>query len=101
MKLYFPGYEGIPFRSQELPLIRTKQERPEEVWDAKIAILNLSVEADLKEYENICDMVAKGYYIISKELIEYDADIKNWRVFIRYLERFAERPGELQKRITK
>ena len=89
---------NIPFRThmgQEHPTLkRTDPERqqPQLVRDARIKVFNLSEPADVAEYEQIWDQVAKGLAVISVEERQYDKTIKNWRVFLRWATLFYEVP---------
>lgn len=96
--LYFPGVDGVPFRSRNPPALK-QNERSVEVCDVKIKVLDLSIEDDLKEYQRICDLVAKGLYYLSREEIMPNSEKNNWMVLVRYMERYAEPVGELHSRM--
>lgn len=85
-----PGYDGLPFKG---PVMPRKETDPLEVGTkVHIDILELSKKADLEQYKQICQLVGNGYAQISREDLQYDDKLKNWRVFIRWFEVFTYDP---------
>jgi hypothetical protein len=92
--LSFPGYEGVPFRG---PVPDLKHDDPQHMQpqfgqNVYVKVFNLFDEEQLKQYSDICQMVGNGFAAISSEDRVYDDDIKNWRVFIRWIEFFTYDP---------
>ena len=84
-----PGWDGLPFRGTIPDLKDGDPKQPVQHQKVHIEILCLWVENDMKKYREICQVVANGYGLISKEDARYDEQKKNWRVFIRWLELFT------------
>ena len=100
MRVSFPGVGGIPFRGDVVPNIKNEDNRqPVEVNDAKIRIFDLSDPEQLKEYERVFDMVAKGIWYVSMENVQYDPIKQTWKILLRYVEQYMEMPGELERRL--
>lgn len=98
--IYFPGVDGIPYRGTENPFIKKDDPRqPQETLDAKVKILDLSIDEDLKEYQRIWDMISKDLYVYSSERVMENTEKGNWKVLIRYAERYAEMPNYTQNRL--
>ena len=89
-----PGYDGVPFRGKVPELRRDDPTRvqPEIHQQVHIDVLDLSVEADMKRYRELCQTIANGFGQLSKEDMQYDTDKKCWRVFVRWLEFFSTTP---------
>ena len=91
----FRGYEGIPFRSKtDVPpdLKADDPRQPVIVIDAKVRVLLLSDPVHLALYEFIWAQAARERFTHPVEEREYDAELKNWRVFIRFGVRWLEMP---------
>lgn len=91
----FPGFEGIPFRSQSAAPPNLKSDDPKQpivVVDARVRILDLSKKEDLLAYEYIWDQAAKHRFTEPTEDRQYDPEAKTWRVFIRFGVRWLEMP---------
>lgn len=90
----FPGHEGLPFRGAVPNLKHDESQRlqPQTGAIVRVDVLNLANDEDKDEFAKIGQLVANGYAIVSKEEIQYDPDIKNWRVFIRWAELYAYNP---------
>jgi hypothetical protein len=80
----FPGRDGLPYRGQAVPDL--KEDDPLSVGgQVHVHVLVLSNEDDFKLYRAIWQAVGNGFAQISQEDRVYDEDIKNWRVFIRWV----------------
>ena len=95
----FPGFEGIPFRSNGTAPPNLKSDDPDKkqpqiVLDAKVKIFDLAEPEQLKAYEQIWFQIGRGVYKFSAEEREYVPETKSWRVFIRYSECYFELPKE-------
>jgi len=84
-----PGWDGIPFRGPVPDLKEGDPKQPVQHQKVHIEILCLWIDKDMKRYNEICQVVANGFAMISKEDMRYDEKKKNWRVFIRWLELFT------------
>lgn len=92
-QLHWPGTsEGYPFRGPVPGML--KQEEYEEiphVVDARAKMLYLP--DDLKEYEEIIDKCANGWFVLRHEkFLEYDQEKKQLPVFIQWLEVYGHAP---------
>lgn len=96
-RIVMPGYDGIPFRGVVPDLVKGGKTPIERLY-AKVRIFDLSDAKQLEEYQSICDVIAKGWCALSREEIQWVEEKKSWIVFIRYVERFAEMEGELERR---
>jgi hypothetical protein len=89
-----PGFEGTPFRGP-VPDLRhddAMRKQPEMHYKVHVEVLDLSVEEDMKRFRDVCQTIANGFGQPSKEDMQYDAEKKNWRVFIRWMEFFSAMP---------
>jgi len=94
-----PGFDGLPFRGLTIPDLVKDGPQPVEVLDAKVRVFDLSDTKQLAEYEAICDKVAKGLFLMSREEMEWVPENKNWMVMIRFLPRYAEEAGKHLNRL--
>jgi len=89
-----PGFDGLPFRGRVPNLKETDRVQPQVAAQVHVHVLDLSKSEDMKLYRKICQVVGNGMGQISFEKHEYDEDIKNWRVFIRWMLNYAHMPSE-------
>jgi hypothetical protein len=75
-------YKGLPYEGR--PYTVSKDNPPILKRKVHIKQFNLSSEKDLHEYNEIFQGVADGLSIISFEERVYDADLKSWRVLLRW-----------------
>lgn len=94
---HYKGFQGIPFRSKsgKAPDIKANDpKKPVITADARVNILDLGNETDLKEYTRIWDGAAKGLYMISAEDRQWVPEAATWKVFLRWAVRYWEFPEE-------
>ena len=86
-----PGWLGAPYRGNSVPMIRegVEKETPKIGHKYHIEILDLSKEKHLERYTQICQICANGFGTISFEDRQYDKQMKNWRVLLRWAERIS------------
>lgn len=93
----FPGFDGIPFRSNGTAPPNLKADDPRQpilVQDAKVRIFDLSDPEHLAQYEQIWFKIGRGQYKCSAEERQFIPELKNWRVLLRYAEFYFELPKE-------
>ena len=95
----FPGFEGIPFRTNGTAPPNLKSDDPEKkqpiiVQDAKVRIFDLSDPEQLLAYEQVWFRIGRGQYKFSAEERQFLPDLKSWRVLLRYSELYFELPKE-------
>ena len=88
-----PGHDGVPFRGPVPDLKEDDPQQPVQQQKVHVEILELWDAKKLKRYRDICQVIANGFGLISKEEVQYDKDKKGWRVFIRWLELFTTMKG--------
>lgn len=94
----FPGLGGIPFRlmpGETVPMIKDSDPqrlRPTEVREGHAKIFDLSDPKQLAEYEGVIDKVAKGWALLSREEIQWDASKMRYMAFLRWVEVYLEQP---------
>jgi hypothetical protein len=84
-----PGWDGIPFRGPIPDLKENDSKQPAQHQKVHVEVLELWKPKDMARYREVCQVVANGYGLISKEDMRYDEDKKSWRVFVRWLELFT------------
>jgi len=93
-RLVWPGtVDGFPVRvrGSTNPLLTSEQvERMPTVLDAKVKTFDLSNEEDLDQYRDILDRHFNGWYRITTRREAYDADTKNWRVQLEWVQIYGE-----------
>lgn len=95
----FPGVDGAPFRGTQIPnMMHRDAVQPQVVLSAKVKVLDLAKPDELTEYTRIFNCIARNLYVLSFEEIKYNETTQNWKVLIRYGERYAMMPGELEAR---
>lgn len=88
----FPGYEGMPFRGT-VPLLKANDPvKPEQGRQVRVECLDLSDSKQLQHYQDICQVIGNGFAELSYEERQYDTEIKNWRVLIRFMINYAYMP---------
>ena len=94
----FPGWNGLPFRGSIPSLKETDPEyrQPQVSYEPHIWILNLSVKEDLEDYRSVYQLVTNGSAVISAEERQYDKELKNWRIFLRWALMFTHMPTEFR-----
>lgn len=101
-KPVLPGWNGRPFRGP-VPNLRAddpEHRQPQEAARVHVEVLDLSKPADLGKYQELSQMVANGFAMISFEKQEYDPAKKNWRVLVRWFEIFAYMPQAVSRGIV-
>lgn len=78
----FPGLHGVPahtgtdlLRGEEVAKLELRQ-------SGQARVLSLDVTADMAVFQSVVAEVAAGKAVITRELFEYDAGIKSWRVLL-------------------
>lgn len=94
-----PGMDGIPFRtrSSEIPTIKEddpEYRRPQVVDDIHVKTFDTTNEEDMEEYTKVLNLCARGNARIVDRHVEYDEDLKGWRVFLTWSQLFLENPAE-------
>lgn len=74
---------------KNLPRMRSK---------AHIHQFDLTNQEHMEKYESICQAIFDGNARLSFEERVYDADIKSWRVLIRWAEIYMGAPKNLEKK---
>ena len=97
----FPGLDGIPFRSRngQAPLLKSSdplRAQPKIVTDMHVRQFDLSNVEEVKIVTQILDRCAKGQAYLSKQLEQYDSELKSWRMLLIWGEHFLEEPNEQQ-----
>lgn len=90
-----PGWEGAPFRGKKIPDLKEddpRQVQPQQGIEAHVEVLVLGDPVQRKRYQNIMQIIANGFGHLGKEEMVYDAEIKNWRVMIRWWQIFSHLP---------
>ena len=84
------SWNDLPFRihpQQGYPTIRQDDpagQQPALVRDAQVRVFDLSDTAQLQEYQETWDKIAKGQAIFSAEDRQFCEATQNWKVFIRW-----------------
>jgi hypothetical protein len=94
LELVFPGHDGLPFRGS-VPQLKeddSTEKRPQVGTQLYVDVLDLSKPDDLLHYRDVCQMVANGYAQVSYEDRQYDEDVKNWRILLRWFLNYAYVP---------
>jgi hypothetical protein len=91
-----PNFDAPIRYTGDTPLLKST-DKLEETGEVGINIFTLADPIQLKQYQNICDNIAKDLYILSKEDLQWDPDAKNWIVFIRYIKRIYTADPNIQK----
>lgn len=80
-----PGYNGIPFRGEEIPQIKeTDPVKPEVALDGQAAVFDLSKPEHLKYYKNIFHMAYNGRAQIGIDRVDFDANTGKYTAFVRW-----------------
>lgn len=89
-----PGMDGLPFRGHvpDLKNDDPTKVQPRQGARVHVEILELDKADDRKRMEQIYSLVANGTAIISAEEREYDSEMKNWRVFLRWADMYVYNP---------
>jgi len=90
----FPGVDGLPFRGTP-PMLRDNDpdhKQPQRGLEAHLDIFVLNNEDDKKKLVNIRQAAVNGYVQIGKEDLQYDAELKTWRVLVFWYDVFAYMP---------
>jgi hypothetical protein len=66
--------------------------RPELRYKGCVAVLDLSDAEDMETYRALAQKFCQQHAILSMEEREYDPEVKNWRVLIRWMEPFYGAP---------
>jgi hypothetical protein len=97
-RLFGVGTGDIPFRLPEgapIPNLKNDDDQrlqPQEVFDTKAQVFDLSVPADLENYNKIVTLVGDGRAMISKEEVNWSSRRDNYVIFLRWMELFVEMP---------
>lgn len=91
--LFWPGVDEYPFRGSNVPPMLKKDEIEQIplVLDAKAEVLTLP--KDIKRYEEIIDRCANGWYSMRFEKTNYDAEKREYIVFLSWVEVYGELPN--------
>jgi hypothetical protein len=87
-------YEGLPYVG---PVADYKDDDPDELRPQRrmkghVAQLDLSKPEDMERYREITQKGCEGQAVLSFEERLYDAEIKSWRVLIRWIELYFAAP---------
>ena len=98
-ELHLPGWDGMPYYGTPGMFKAKDPEKmqPRQGMRTHVDIYNLSVPDEKKQYEEVIQIIANGYGMLSKEDLQYDRAEKIWRVYIRWAEVFAYNPQETGK----
>lgn len=91
---HIPGWDGLAFYGT-VPNLKTDDGegmQPRLGTEVYVEVLNLSQPPDLERYEKVMQLVGLGKALISAEERVYDPDIKSWRIFLRWIHKFAYSP---------
>jgi len=84
------SYMGLPFRGPP-PTLKEDDpyyQQPVLASEVHIKVFDLTKPDDLTEYTAISQEVADSKAQVSYEKIEYDAELRGWRVLIRWFDQF-------------
>lgn len=86
--LMFPGYEGLPFRGNTVPILRQEEleTKLQVVGDGHARSFNFNKPEDVAEYNRIIDNVAKGIYEISMEKVDWSERENAYVSFVRWVQ---------------
>ena len=89
----FPGYDGVPFRGA-VPTLKDNDPIQPDTSGRQVLIecLNLAEPEHQSRYQDICQLIGNGFAELSYEERQYDPDVKNWRVLIRWMLKYAYMP---------
>lgn len=90
------SFEGIPYRGPVIYLKETDDIGQVLKLNQKLHVrrFQLKDEADLKEFEAICQELNDGHAQQSFEKMEYDPVEKNWVVLLRWIEWWYSPAGD-------
>ena len=100
-RFIWPGWEGFPFRGDKVSFLKegdSESRQPQISYEPFVWILDLSNEKDLRDYQDVYQLVVNNAAVISAEERQYDPDKKNWRVFLRWALVYAHMPKEMAPR---
>lgn len=98
--VFFGGSHDLPFRGTSAAPPMMKQEEVAaltEVWDCHVRVFDTNTAKDMEVYSKVCDSVAKGLCTISVELHQWVPDTKSWKIFLRWIEKYLEKPNQWKK----
>ena len=84
------NFKGLPYKGK--PYTVDKHSIPELKREVFIKQFDLSKEEDMKEYQQVFQRRADGLNQISFEEKVYDAELKSWRVLLRWYDIYYVEP---------
>ena len=102
-KVSFPGFDNIPFRGP-VPTLKENDPdhlKPQVACKVHVQQFDMSNKEHMEEYSKMAQLVGNGFAQISFEERVYDAELKSWRILIRWFEVYTFDPqqGEPRGRI--
>jgi|TARA_B100000809_G_scaffold204189_1_gene205506 hypothetical protein len=93
-QLHWPGTPaGFPFRGRQVPTLTAEEtEDIPTAFDFHCRVFELWTADELKEYQQIRDRAANGWYQITHIERLFDEDKKNWRVYMEWNQIYGELP---------
>lgn len=96
---YYPGQDGIPFRTEMGAVPSYKRDdptrrQPQRIAEMHVRQFNLKSREEAMELERVLNACARGTSCLSQKEIQYDSTIKGWRVFLIWGDYFLEDPLE-------
>jgi len=85
------GHDDFPFRGQAAPMLTADEhsQKVRDFCDARTRVFDLSQPNDLAQYTEVLDHWGNGWWRIVVHEKVYDAELKNWRVFVAWLEPYG------------
>ena len=92
---YFKGMRGERYRhptsmGPTAPDIKDRKKELEERIAARVRVFDLSNDDDVRDYQRVLNDCANGFAQHAKTEEQYDPEIKNWRVLMRWYEFLLE-----------
>jgi hypothetical protein len=95
-------YNGLPYVG---PVLDYKDDDPEEFqpqqcFNGCVAQFDLSKLEDMTQYRALCQKFCCAEAVLSAEEKVYDADIKSWRILIRWMEPYYGPPAGVKEMLA-
>jgi hypothetical protein len=96
---FHTGMNGIPFRTKKQSVPHYKHDdpersRPKAVQEVHTEVFDISDPKRLEEMNAVLNLCSRGAGRVMEKEVQYDPDIKNWRVFMMWAVFFYEDPSE-------
>jgi hypothetical protein len=87
-------FNGLPYRGRVLDLKNDDppEKQPQLKHTVSVRMFDLTKEAELAEYQKICQGFADGKYVCSHEEIKFDEKNGTYKVFLRWMEPWYGEP---------